>query len=101
MGHFLEYLVKHARTLTWVMLALMALLVIADILIPTGYGRFPFDTIGGFGALYGFVSCVLIIVVSKLLGYAFLYRSEDYYDDTLPDGRPRAAAPEPPEERDD
>ncbi|MBS0003321.1 MAG: hypothetical protein KFF45_09630 [Thioalkalivibrio sp.] len=101
MSRFLEYLVKNARPLTWVMLALMALLVIADVFIPTGYGRFPFDSIGGFGALYGFVSCVLIIVVSKLLGYAFLYRSEDYYDDALPDGRPRAGAPEPPEKRDD
>jgi hypothetical protein len=26
------------------------------------------------------VSCVLIVVVSKALGYAWLYRSEDYYD---------------------
>jgi len=101
MGQFLEYLVKNARTLTWVMLGIMALLVIADILIPTGYGRFPFDTIGGFGALYGFVSCVLIIVVSKLLGYAFLYRSEDYYDDALPDGRPAESTPETREGRDD
>jgi uncharacterized membrane protein len=84
MGKFLEYLVKNARTLTWMMLALMAALVIADVLIPTGYGRFPWDTIGGFGAFYGFVSCVLIIVVSKLLGYALLYRSEDYYNDALP-----------------
>jgi hypothetical protein len=30
------------------------------------------------------VSCVLIIVVSKLLGYALLYRPEDYYDDECP-----------------
>jgi len=101
MGQFLEYLVKSARTLTWVMLGIMALLVIADILIPTGYGRFPFDTIGGFGALYGFVSCVLIIVVSKLLGYAFLYRSEDYYDDALPEGRPAESTAETREGRDD
>lgn len=95
MGKFLETLVKNARPLTWAMLALMALLVIADLLIPTGYGRFPWDTIGGFGALYGFLSCVLIIVVSKLLGYAFLYRPEDYYDDALPDHKPTDAPEEP------
>jgi hypothetical protein len=35
--------VKNARPLTCIMLALMALLVIADILIPTGYGRFPWE----------------------------------------------------------
>jgi hypothetical protein len=101
MGQFLEDLVKNARPLAWVILGIMALLVIADILIPTGYGRFPFDTIGGFGAFYGFVSCVLIIVVSKLLGYAFLNRPEDYYDDALPDGKPREAGPEVREGLDD
>ena len=88
MGGFLEYLVKNSRLLTWAVLVLMALLVVADLLIPTGYGRFPWDTVGGFGAFYGFISCVVIIVVSKLLGYAFLYCPEDYYDDALPDGEP-------------
>ena len=101
MGKFLETLVKNARPLTWAMLTLMALLVIADLLIPTGYGRFPWDTIGGFGALYGFLSCVLIIVVSKLLGYAFLYRPEDYYDDALPDHEPMDGRTDAPEERHD
>lgn len=81
MGSWLEYLVAKKRALTWGILGFMALLVILDLLIPTGYGRFPWDGIGGFGALYGFVSCVLIIVVSKALGYALLYRPEDYYQE--------------------
>ncbi|MGF1548040.1 MAG: hypothetical protein ACFCUG_12015 [Thiotrichales bacterium] len=83
-ARFLERLVRHARGLAWLMLALMALLVVADLLIPTGYGRFPWDSIGGFGALYGLVSCGLIVGVSKWLGYAFLYRPEDYYDEDPP-----------------
>lgn len=87
MGRFLEYLVEHSKLLSWVILALMAALVVADILIPAAYQRFPWDGIGGFGALYGFVSCVLIILVSKALGYLLLYRSEDYYDDEL-EGNP-------------
>jgi hypothetical protein len=87
MGRFLEYLVAHARLLSWLMLALMAALVVADLLIPAAYQRFPWDRIGGFGALYGFVSCVLIIVVSKALGTLLLYRPEDYYDDEL-EGNP-------------
>lgn len=33
----------------------------------------------GFFALFGFISCVVIILVSKLLGY-LLKRKEDYYD---------------------
>jgi len=80
-GGLLEWMVQNRRTLRRIMYGVLALLVVLDILIPTGYGRFPWEGIGGFGAFYGFVSCVLIIVVSKALGYALLYRPEDYYDD--------------------
>ena len=80
-GKILEYLVARRRILTWITLAIMGVLVVIDILVPPAYVRFPWDGLGGFGALYGFVSCVLIIVVSKALGYGFLYRPEDYYDE--------------------
>lgn len=80
-GEFLETLVRNSRLLRRVMYGVLALLVVLDVLIPTGYGRFPWDGIGGFGALYGFGACVLIIVVSKALGYALLYRRENFYDD--------------------
>ena len=80
-GKFLKILVENRRPLRRVIYGVLALIVVLDLLIPTGYGRFPWDGIGGFGALYGFVACVLIIVVSKALGYALLYRSENYYDD--------------------
>jgi len=80
-GKFLEFLVSKTKTLRWIMFGILALLVILDVIIPAKYERFPWDGIGGFGAVYGFVSCVLIIVVSKALGYALLYRPEDYYDE--------------------
>ena len=38
------------------------------------------QTIPGFSAIYGFVGCVLIIVVSKSLGHLWLQREEDYYE---------------------
>ena len=80
-GKFLEFLVSKTKTLRWIMFGILAVLVILDVIIPAKYERFPWDGIGGFGAVYGFVSCVLIIVVSKALGYALLYRPEDYYDE--------------------
>ena len=80
-GRFLEFLVSKAKTLRWIMFGVLAFLVVLDVIIPASYERFPWDSIGGFGAVYGFVSCVLIVVVSKALGYAQLYRPEDYYDD--------------------
>ncbi len=39
------------------------------------------DAIPGFYGMFGFVSCVLIVVVSKLLGKWLLQRREDYYDE--------------------
>ena len=78
---FLEFLVSKARILRWIMYGVLVSLVVLDLLTPPKYQRFPWDDIGGFGAVYGFVSCVLIIIVSKALGYAMLYRSEDYYED--------------------
>ena len=80
-GRFLEFLVSKVHTLKWIMFVILVLLVVLDLVTPAKYQRFPWDGIGGFGAVYGFVSCVLIIVVSKALGYALLYRREDYYDD--------------------
>jgi hypothetical protein len=75
----LDALVARRRLLSCLMLAIMAGLVIADFLKKGGYKRFPWDGIGGFTAAYGLGSCILIIVISKALGYALLYRKEDYY----------------------
>jgi len=78
-GSFLETLVARRRALRRIALAAMALLVATDLVVPSDYERFWWESVGGFGALYGLVSCVLIIVVSKALGHALLYRPEEYY----------------------
>ncbi len=39
------------------------------------------ETIGVFPAAYGFIGCLVIVLVSKLLGKWLLQRREDYYDD--------------------
>jgi hypothetical protein len=42
--------------------------------------HFAFESFPAFGSLYGFISCVAIIVVSKVIGKLFLMRGEKYYD---------------------
>jgi hypothetical protein len=42
--------------------------------------HFWFEWIPAWGSLYGLISCVVIIVVSKFLGKTWLMRREDYYD---------------------
>jgi hypothetical protein len=80
LGRWLEALVHRSKLLSRIMLVIMALLVVADVAIPTGYDRFFWETIGGAGAVYGLFACVVIVVVSKFLGYQLLYRPEDYFD---------------------
>jgi membrane protein implicated in regulation of membrane protease activity len=81
LGRFLEGLHQRAKLLSRIMLAIMACLVIADIFIPSGYDRFWWESVSGAGAVYGLFACVVIVVVSKFLGYKFLYRPENYFDD--------------------
>jgi purine-cytosine permease-like protein len=83
LARILEWMVVHGRMLARILLVVMAALVVADFFKTPGYQRYAWDGWAGFGALYGFVSCIVIIVVSKALGYLFLYRPDDYYDDDV------------------
>lgn len=83
LSQVLEFLVTRSKLLSRIMIGVMALLVVADILIPSGYDRFFWESLSGAGAIYGLFSCVVIVVVSKFLGYKFLYRKEDYFDNEV------------------
>ena len=64
----------------WIAFAvLLAATVLMDLVIePHSY--FGLDGTFGFGAWFGFASCVALIVVAKALG-AILKRPDTYYDD--------------------
>lgn len=63
----------------WVLfIAILALSVAAQIIWHV-HGHFGLDETFGFAAWYGFVTCVAMIVVAKVLGI-FLKRRDDYYD---------------------
>ena len=46
-----------------------------------GHSAFPWSHVAGFFAVFGFIGCVAIIILSKLLGRFWLQREEDYYRD--------------------
>ena len=78
----LEDPVRLARIKRWCFGGLAAV-VVAEIVLPLlfrGHTHFWFESIPAWGSLYGLVSCVAIIVVSKLLGKVWLTRRENYYD---------------------
>ena len=79
----LEDPVRFARIRRWFFGGLAAA-ALAEIVLPRvvdgGDAHFAFEDIPAWGSLYGFISCVAIIVVSKLVGKLWLMRREDYYD---------------------
>ena len=79
----LEDPVRFARIQRW-SIALLILVAVAEIVLPLvfhgGHHDFSFESTPAWGSLYGLISCVAIIVVSKLLGKRWLMRREDYYD---------------------
>ena len=67
-------------TLLWrVFAVVLALTVLAQVVIGIK-GYFGVDGWFAFGAVFGFLSCVAMVLVAKLLGF-FLKRDERYYDE--------------------
>ena len=79
----LEDPVRLARLKRWFYVGL-AVVALAEIVLPrifrSGESHFSFEDFPAWGSLYGLLSCVAIIVVSKLIGKLWLMRREDYYD---------------------
>jgi hypothetical protein len=62
----------------------LAALALAELALPRvlklDHAHFWFEDLPAWGSMYGFAACVLIIVISKLLGKFWLTRPENYYD---------------------
>ena len=62
----------------------LAVVALAEIGLPLifhdEHAHFSFESFPAWGSLYGLVSCMVIIVGSKLIGKVWLMRREDYYD---------------------
>ena len=71
---------KKSAKKAWIffIIILVASLLLETIMTPHPY--FEFDGFTSFYAIFGFVSCVLIVLVSKFLGI-FLKRKENYYEE--------------------
>lgn len=66
--------------LLWVVFAIiLAATVLADFFIHP-HPFFTLDGTFGFGAWFGFLSCVILILFAKALGF-ILKRPDTYYDD--------------------
>ena len=80
-----HWLVRPA-TIRWIWrisIVVLAITVLLQLVIKVK-GYFGVDGWLGFGAAYGFLSCLAMVLVAKGLGFV-LKRDEDYYRGDLPD----------------
>jgi hypothetical protein len=64
----------------WIIFAVVLAVVVLVELTIHREPHFALEALFGFGAWFGFLSCVALIVFAKVLG-ALLKRPDDYYDD--------------------
>jgi len=69
---------RNVKRLLAVFYACLIVLLIVDFFIHK-HGDFPWEKAPDFFAVYGYVSCVLLIFIAKLMRI-FIKRDEKYYD---------------------
>ena len=72
---------KYIKVRWRLLLVVLALVLLADFLVPRHHTAHFWDAIPGWGAFFGFISCAAIIFVSKFIGKkGGIMKDEDYYD---------------------
>lgn len=80
--NIIEFFRARLKATIRVCLVVLAVLVVWDALFVSKEHVHTFvERIPGFWAAFGFVACVVIIIVSKWFGHLGIMTREDYYDD--------------------
>jgi len=78
----IEFLRNRLKTVTLVCIAVLVLLAAADsFLVSNDEAHTVAEHIPAFWSIFGFVGCVLIILLSKWYGHLGIMTREDYYED--------------------
>jgi hypothetical protein len=78
----IEFLQKRLKTVVRISLAVLAALVLTDVLlVGKEHAHTAVERVPAFWAVFGFVGCAALILVSKWFGHAGIMQREDYYDE--------------------
>ncbi len=69
----------------WIITASIVIIILfasLDYFIPGGHEghEFWWSAIPAFFLVFGFIGCILLVVIPKFIGHFWLDRKEDYYD---------------------
>ena len=73
--------VIRSKTMKRIAYAALILIFAIDFIIPRHEAHFIGDRIPGFWSLFGFVACILIIIISKWIGHLGIMQDENYYNE--------------------
>ncbi|MDD3180809.1 MAG: hypothetical protein PHQ04_10735 [Opitutaceae bacterium] len=80
----IEFLRSRRQTVIYVCLGVLALVALIDAipaLVDKHDAHTKIEHLPAFWSVYGFVACVLIVLVSKAFGKAGIMTRENYYDE--------------------
>jgi len=69
------------KTMKKISYTMLILIIVVDFFIPRHNIHFFGDGIPGFWSLFGFVACILIILISKWIGRLGIMQDENYYNE--------------------
>ncbi|MBU0730362.1 MAG: hypothetical protein KKE17_14560 [Proteobacteria bacterium] len=80
--NLIDFLRDRLKTVVRICYAILAMLVVYDIIFvdKTHAHTWMEMKIPGWWAIFGFIACVLIIILSKWYGHLGIMTREDYYD---------------------
>jgi hypothetical protein len=79
----IEFLRNRLKLVVRVCFGILALLIVIDAipaLVNKEHAHTAMEHLPGFWSVFGFVGCVVIIILSKWFGHAGIMTREDYYD---------------------
>ncbi len=78
----IEFLRNRLKVVVWICIAILAALVALDVtLVDKEHTHTMVERLYGFWAVFGFVGCAVLIILSKWFGHAGIMQREDYYDE--------------------
>lgn len=77
----IEFLRQRLRAVIYASCGVLALVALIDVFVDKHHAHTKAEHLPAFWSVYGFIACVLIVLLSKAFGKAGIMTREDYYDE--------------------
>ncbi len=79
--HLIEFLRARLKTVIVASCGVLALVALIDVFVDKHHAHTKIEHLPAFWSAFGFIACVLIVILSKAFGHAGIMTREDYYNE--------------------